>query len=168
MAILPRLLLTGRAGEGWPPEPLRTAKRTASRALSTGVVDPVVRRLVQAGVLDPQWTLLETRGRRTGQLRVTPVGNGLRGDTFWIITEHGWHAAYVRNIEAEPRVRVRVGGRWRSGVAHVLPDEDPYALMRTLARPANDLALLLVGTEQLVIRVDLEPLAADEDPAARR
>ena len=41
-----------------------------------------------------------------------PVGNGLRDGVFWIVTEHAYHADYVRNILAEPRVRVRVGGRW--------------------------------------------------------
>lgn len=154
--LLPRLLLTGRAGDAWPPEPLRSGKRAASRAISTTLVNPLVRQLVEHGLLDPQWALLETRGRKSGQPRVTPLGNGLRGDTFWIITEHGWHAAYVRNIEADPHVRVKVDGRWRTGTAHILPDEDPYALMRRLGRPLNDAALLLIGTEQLVIRVDLD------------
>jgi deazaflavin-dependent oxidoreductase (nitroreductase family) len=52
-----------------------------------------------------------------------PIGNGLRGDTFWIVTEHGYHADYVRNIRADPRVRVKVGRTWFEGTAHIL-DED--------------------------------------------
>jgi hypothetical protein len=52
-------------------------------------------------------------------------------------------------------VRVKVGRRWRSGTAHILPDDDPYERMRTLGRRANDTAVRLVGTEHLVIRVDL-------------
>jgi len=92
-----------------------------------------------------------------------PVGNGLRDGVFWIVTEHAYHADYVRNILAEPRVRVRVGGRWRSGRAHVLADEDPYARLRLLRRPVNDALLLAVGTEQLVIRIDL-----DDGPSASR
>ncbi|MEA2309688.1 MAG: hypothetical protein QOI65_1974, partial [Thermoleophilaceae bacterium] len=94
-------------------------------------------------------------GRKSGQKRVTPVGNGLRGDVFWIVTEHGWASSYVKNIQADPHVRVKVGRRWRSGTAHILPDDDPYERMRLLQRPANDAAVRLVGTEHLVIRVDL-------------
>ena len=49
----------------------------------------------------------------------------------------------------------RFGGRWRSGTAQLLPDEDPYARLRMLRRPVNDALLLAVGTEQLVVRIDL-------------
>jgi hypothetical protein len=57
----------------------------------------------------------------------------------------------------------RDAGRWRSGRAHVLADEDPYARLRLLRRPVNDALLLAVGTEQLVIRIDL-----DDGPSASR
>ena len=75
---------------------------------------------------------------------------------FWIVTEHGYASAYVKNIQANPRVRVKVRGRWREGTAHILPDDDPKARLRWLKRPVNDAMLLAVGTEQLVIRVDLD------------
>src|SRR5215212_88109 len=150
------LLGTSRAGDpDAPPVAARQAKRRILRTLTNRAVNPVVRPLVDRGVLHPAWALLETRGRRTGRPRVVPVGNGLRGDTFWIITEHGHHADYVRNILADPRVRVKAGGRWRTGTAHVT-DEDPYRWMRRLRRPVNDALLLAVGTEQLVVRVDLD------------
>ena len=156
MAALVNLLGTGRAGDARPPAAIRDAKRRAVRPLTNRLVNPLVRPLVARGL--PGWALLETRGRHSGRPRVVPVGNGLRGDTFWVITEHGYRAAYVRNIQADPSVRVKVGGRWRFGVAHVLPDADPYALMRRLRRPLNDALLLAVGTEQLVIRIDLGPV----------
>lgn len=35
--------------------------------------------------------------------RHTPVGNGLSGDTFWLVAVHGTQADYVRNLQAEPR-----------------------------------------------------------------
>ncbi len=157
MASLPlRLLGTARSGDpDAPPPAVRDRKRAVSRFMSTRFVNPLVRPLVERGALDPAWALLETRGRVSGEPRVTPVGNGLRGDTFWVITEHGRHAHYVRNLEADPRVRVKAGGRWRTGTAHVT-DDDPYTLMRRLRRPLNDAALLVLGTEQLVVRVDLD------------
>ena len=85
-----------------------------------------------------------------------PVGNGLRGEHFWIVTEHGWAADYVKNIRKDPRVRVKVGPRWYSGTAHILPDDDPRERLRKLRRPVNDAMLLAVGTQQLTIRVDLD------------
>jgi deazaflavin-dependent oxidoreductase (nitroreductase family) len=151
------LLATGRSGDpDAPPARVREAKRRVFRTITNHAVNPLVRPLVERGVLDPGWALLETRGRVTGKPRVVPIGNGLRDDTFWIITEHGHHADYVRNIKADPRVRVKVGGRWRTGTAH-LTDDDPYERMRRLRRPVNDAMLLAVGTEQLVVRVDLDP-----------
>jgi len=151
------LLGTARAGDpDAPPEGLRRVKRLVVRPITNRVINPVLRPLVERGLLDRGCSLLETRGRRTGRPRVVPVGNGLRGDTFWIITEHGRHGDYVRNIEADPHVRVNVRGRWRTGTAHIT-DEDPYEWMRRLRRPVNDALLLAIGTEQLVIRVDLDP-----------
>ena len=135
-------------------------KRRASKALTAKVVNPVVRAVLERAPRDVGWVLLETTGRRTGRPRQTPVGNGLRGDDFWIITEHGWHADYVKNIERDPRVRVKLPDGWRAGTAEILPDDDPYARMRELGRPVNDTMLLLAGTEQLVIRVRLDPQAS--------
>jgi deazaflavin-dependent oxidoreductase (nitroreductase family) len=131
-------------------------KRRASKFLTVRLVNPLVRRLAQSGLAGRSVALLETTGRKSGEKRVTPVGNGLRGDAFWIVTEHGWGSSYVKNLQADPRVRVKVGRRWRSGTAHILPDDDPYERMRLLKRPANDAAVRLVGTEHLVIRVDLD------------
>ena len=149
-----RLLGTARAGDAEAPTAAaRQAKRRVFRTITNRVVNPVIRPLLERGALGPAWALLETRGRTTGQPRVVAVGNGLRGDTFWIVTEHGRHADYVRNIEADPRVRVKVGGRWRTETAHI-SDEDPYERLRRLRRPVNDAVLLAVGTQQLVVGVD--------------
>ena len=135
----------------------RERKRRASTWLTSKVVNPMVRWALERGIAPKTVALLETTGRRSGEPRRTPVGNGLRGDAFWIVTEHGRRAAYVKNIEANPRVRVKVGRRWREGTAHVLPDDDPYERMWVLGRGLNDRLVRLVGTEQLVIRVDLDP-----------
>ena len=97
-----------------------------------------MRRLLDRGLMPRTHALLETTGRRSGLPRRVPVGNGLRGDTFWIVSEHGYESDYVKNIEANPRVRVKVGrGRGASGTAHVLPDDDVRARMRELG-PADE------------------------------
>ncbi|MDQ3985642.1 MAG: nitroreductase family deazaflavin-dependent oxidoreductase [Actinomycetota bacterium] len=103
----------------------------------------------------PFWSLLETKGRTSGEPRRTPVGNGLEGDTFWIVSEHGRNAQYIKNIQSDPRVRVRVGGRWRTGTAHLMPDDDPRARQRRLGR-FNSALVRVVGTDLLTVRIDLD------------
>ncbi|TWV42527.1 nitroreductase family deazaflavin-dependent oxidoreductase [Streptomyces misionensis] len=112
------------------------------------VANPVNRRL-------PFQTLLETTGRVSGRPRRTPVGGRRVGGAFWLVSEYGFASQYVRNIQADPRVRVRVGGRWHRGVAHLLPDDDPRARLRSLPR-FNSAAVRAFGTDLLTVRVDLE------------
>ena len=132
-------------------------KRRAALFFTNRIFNPLMRRALEAGLPGTGTAaLLETTGRKTGQARRTPVGNGLRGKHFWIVTEHGRHSAYVKNIEADPRVRVKVGRRWFGGTAHILEDADPYERMRLLKRRSNDGMVRLMGTEHLVIRVDLD------------
>ena len=119
------------------------------------------------GIWPRTQALLETTGRNSGLRRQTPVGNGLRDGAFWIVTEHGYAADYVKNIQANPRVRVKVGREWHAGIAELLPGDDPDARLRWLDRPVNDTALRLVGTEQLTIRIDLEPAGHTPGRAAR-
>jgi F420H(2)-dependent quinone reductase len=61
--------------------------------LQTSVVDPLVRLAFRLGLPDPGDALLETTARRTGRPRLTPVCEGLEGDTFWLISERGRDAA---------------------------------------------------------------------------
>ena len=130
-------------------------KRRAARFMTNRLVNRIVRPLAARG-LAPGVALLETTGRKSGEPRRTPVGDGLRGGAFWIVTEHGYASSYVKNIQANPRVRVRAGGRWRTGTATILPDDDPEARLRWLKRPVNDTALRAVHTQKLVLRVDLD------------
>jgi len=134
----------------------RAVKRRVSKWVTAKLVNPIVRPLLERGLFPQTQALLETTGRRSGQLRRVPVGNGLRGTQFWIVTEHGWGADYVKNIQKDPRVRVKVGRRWYIGTAYILPDDDPLERLRWLRRPANDLLLRAVGTEQLTVRIDLD------------
>ena len=133
-------------------------KRAIVRFAQKHVVNPPVRLMLRAGVLPPTHALLETTGRHTGQLRHNPVGNGMTDDerTFWIVAEHGRHAGYVRNIEADPNVRVRVGRTWHTGRAHLLPDDDPIARLRAIGHPVNGFMVRVMGTDLLTIRIDLQ------------
>lgn len=110
--------------------------------------NPVLRRL-------PFQTLLETTGRKSGQPRRTPLGGRLIGREFWFVSEFGEQSQYVRNIQADPRVRVRLRGRWRSGTAHLVPDDDPRARLEQLPK-LNSFGVRTFGTNLLTIRVDLD------------
>jgi deazaflavin-dependent oxidoreductase (nitroreductase family) len=116
---------------------------------------------MRAGMVPPGYVLLETLGRKSGKRRVTPVGNGLVGDTLWIVTEHGRKAGYVRNLTANPRVRVRFRSGWREGTAQVVEGDDPRERQRMLARghPSRRLnawVVRVLGTEHLTVRIDLD------------
>ena len=103
------------------------------------------------------FALLETTGRRTGLARHTPVGNGLNGNTFWLVAAHGIQANYVRNLQAEPRVRVKADGLWRAGTAVVLPGDDPAARSRTLPHQWDAAIGRMMASAPLTIRIDLDP-----------
>lgn len=126
-------------------------KRRVTRALGKYLVNPVVK--LVAGYV-PWWSLLETTGRKSGKPRRNPVGNGLKGNTFWIVAEHGPHAGYVKNIRANPQVRIRVNRRWRSGTAHLLTEDDARKRQGQL-RPVNAAFVRLMGTELMSVRIDL-------------
>jgi deazaflavin-dependent oxidoreductase (nitroreductase family) len=142
-------------------------KRRWSTFLTAKLVNPVVRAAARAGIPLPLVVILETRGRKSGEPRRVPVGKALDGDTLWVVAEHGRRAAYVKNIEADPHVRVRVGRRWRPGTAHVLYDDDWRLRQRQLPNKVNSAVVRLIGTEHLTIRVDLEAARHRAGPAPR-
>ena len=139
------------------------------------LINPVERVLFGLGLAPPTYALLETTGRRTGRPWQIPVSNGLRGDTFWLIASLGEQAHYVRNIKANPHVRVKARParlrdglrmRWRHGTAHLLPEDDAHERHRELARgrPGYRLdgillrALATLGTgPMLTVRIELDP-----------
>lgn len=123
-------------------------KHRAVTTFQRHVANPVLRRL-------PLQTVLETTGRTSGLPRRTPVGGRRVGDSFWLVSEFGERSQYVRNIRADPGVRIRIRGRWYEGTAHLLPDDDPVARLRGLPR-LNSAAVRALGTDLLTVRVALK------------
>jgi RNA polymerase sigma-70 factor (ECF subfamily) len=144
---------------------VRVSARLA-RFVERYVLNPQMRLGLALGLAPRAFALLETIGRRSGRPRRTPVGNGLLGDTFWLVSEHGRGAGYVRNIEANPRVRVKIGRRWRAGTAHVLPDDDAFARLEQVASALGRMRRLdaaifrafvrWLGTQPVTVRIDLD------------
>jgi deazaflavin-dependent oxidoreductase (nitroreductase family) len=134
--------------------------------IQESVVNPLVRLAFRLGIPDPGDALLETIGRRSGRPRLTPVCDGLEADTFWLFSERGLDADWVRNIEAHPRVQLRSRrpATWRSGTTSILAEEDPHERQRILGegKPWRRLCLETSGAlavNPLTVKVALDPEA---------
>jgi len=135
--------------------------------LQTRVINPIVMLAHNLGFPPPGDALLETTGRRTRRPVRTPVCDGLDGQTFWLVAQRGRRADWVRNIQADPRVRVKVrtgsGVVWRAGTARILDDDDPRERQRlisqgNLARRLCVSASAAMSTDPLTVRIDLDTL----------
>jgi deazaflavin-dependent oxidoreductase (nitroreductase family) len=111
------------------------------------IANPVNRHL-------PNQVVLETTGRNSGLPRQVPIGGRLVDGAFWMVSDHGHESDYVRNIEHNNNVRLRIRGRWRSGVAHLMHADDARARLRTLPR-LNSAMVRALGTNLLTVRIDL-------------
>ncbi|WP_036518715.1 nitroreductase/quinone reductase family protein [Nocardia sp. 348MFTsu5.1] len=105
--------------------------------------------------LSPFQTLLETTGRKSGQPRRTALGGRRVGNEFWLVSEFGTGSQYIKNIQADPTVRVRLRGKWHTGTAHLLPDDDAAARLKALPT-VNSFGVKTFGTNLLTVRIDLD------------
>ena len=140
-------------------------KHRIVRTLQKYLFNPPIKLALAMGLPLPGYALLETIGRKSGKSRRTPVGDGRIGNQFWLVAEHGMNAGYVRNIEHDPHVRLKLreGLRypWHTGTAHLLSDDNPRERQRWLATqlpssPGNARAVRLFGTQLLTLRIDLD------------
>jgi deazaflavin-dependent oxidoreductase (nitroreductase family) len=138
------------------------------------VINRAVRLLLSVGLAPPTYALLETTGRRSKLPRQVPVANGLEGSTFWLIAGLGERAQYVRNIKANPRVRVKARParfrdglrmRWYAGTAQLMLDDDARERHRELGRGRpgyrlDGIALRSLARfengQMLTVRIDLD------------
>jgi deazaflavin-dependent oxidoreductase (nitroreductase family) len=153
----------------------RRAKVLVARTWQRYTLNPLFRLLLTIGINPLGLAILETTGRVSGKTRRVPVGNGRKGDSFWIIAEHGTRAGYVHNIQHDPHVRVRLRMglryRWVPGIATVCPDDDPLARQRKIIawhplRALNAMYVRVFGADLLTVHVQLNPAqAGDAGPA---
>lgn len=116
------------------------------------LVNPVALRFA-AGVA-PWWVVLETTGRNTGRPRRVPLARGPADEhTVWLIAVHGPHASFVKNLLAEPRVRIKIGGEWLSGRADLAPlDPERLSEFNLYARGGPK----TMGIDPSLVRIDLD------------
>ncbi len=143
----------------------RRAKVVLVRTVQRYTINPLMRLLLAVGVNPFGLAILETRGHLSGKTRRVPVGNGRKGDSFWIIAEHGTSAGYVHNIEHDPhvRVRLRIGlrYRWVGGIATMCPHDDPLARQRRIIawhplRALNAINVRVGGADLVSVHVQLD------------
>jgi len=65
---------------------------------------------------------LTTTGRRTGQPREIEIWFTERDGRYYLIAEHREQAHWVRNLQAQPTVQVRLGDRRFEATARVVED----------------------------------------------
>lgn len=102
----------------------------------------------------PWWVLVETTGLRSGRPKRTPIATGpILDGALWLIAVHGRRSFWVKNLEEQPSVRVRMRGRWRSGTASVHPYDEEFA--RRFNRYARS-GPRMVGIEPAFVRIVLQ------------
>ena len=75
---------------------------------------------------------LTTTGRRSGLPREIEIWFTERDGRYYLIAEHRDSAHWVRNIQAQSGVRVRVGERRFEGTARLVDDEAEPELSRAV------------------------------------
>ncbi len=92
-------------------------------------------RLGLAEQLGRSTLLLTTRGRKTGRRRTTPLNYLAEGDVTYVLSGSGPGSDWLRNLQADPLVQVRVGRRRFDALAE--PIVDPAEHRRVLSQWAE-------------------------------
>ena len=113
--------------------------------------------------------LLTTRGRKTGRWRTTPLNYVAEGDMHYVLSGMGRGSAWLRNLQADPHVRVQVGRRRFEALAETIADPAEHRRvlnlwaeqsLRTAPPPAVQNVMRRIGFDfDATIRRHL-----DEDP----
>ncbi|KAF0110881.1 MAG: hypothetical protein FD147_1345 [Chloroflexi bacterium] len=111
--------------------------------------------------------LLTTTGRKSGHKRITPLQYEIIDDKYYLGAARGLKSDWVRNIEADHHVEVRVKNRCFRGLAEIVTDQKQIAdfLEVRLSRHPFMIGLIMEKAHNLPrhpSRQQLEELAAKE------
>lgn len=89
--------------------------------------------------------LLTTRGRKSGKPRVTPLQYERIDNTIYVASAMGAKADWIRNIQADPHVQVRVGSQHINGEMEIITNREIIAdfMEVRLARHPHMIRLIL-------------------------
>lgn len=79
-----------------------------------------------------EYCYLTTTGRRSRRPHEIEIWFASEGSTLYMLAGDGRQADWVRNLIAQPSVRIRIGDEEAAGVARVVTDEEEDALARRL------------------------------------
>ena len=111
--------------------------------------------------------LLTATGRKSGLKRVTPLQYERIGDDYYLGAARGLKADWVRNIQSNPQVEIRVGAKHIIGQAEVVTDPLKFAdfMEVRLERHPRMIGLIMEkahGLPRQPSREQLEGLAKEE------
>ncbi len=108
------------------------------------VVEPMVRvgfgspRIAPTGFI-----VLETRGRKTGRRRRSPLAATRIGHHILVGTFRGDRSQWFRNLAAQPRTRFWLGGRARDAQAFVMHKGKRFRVPKSLPVPLQKVVTVL-------------------------
>ena len=111
--------------------------------------------------------LLTTTGRKSGMKRVTPLQFEKIGEDYYLGAARGLKADWVRNIQSNPQVELRVGAKQIQGTGEVVTDPSRFAdfLEVRLERHPRMIGLMMEKVHHLPrrpARAQLEEMAKTE------
>jgi deazaflavin-dependent oxidoreductase (nitroreductase family) len=111
--------------------------------------------------------LLTTTGRKSGLKRVTPLQYEKIGADYYLGAACGLNADWVRNIQSNPQVELRVGAKHVHGMAEIVTDPSRFAdfIEVRLERHPRLMGLLMEKAHDLPrrpSREQLEEMAKEE------
>ncbi len=111
--------------------------------------------------------LLTTTGRKSGKKRVTPLQYEKIGKDYYLGAARGLNADWVRNIQSNPQVELRVGAKHVHGTAEIVTDPATFAdfMEVRLERHPRMIGLIMEkahGLPKRPSRAQLEELAKNE------
>jgi deazaflavin-dependent oxidoreductase (nitroreductase family) len=111
--------------------------------------------------------LLTTTGRKSGKKRVTPLQYEKIGADYYLGAARGLKADWVRNIQSNPQVELRVGAKHVQATAEIVTDPSRFAdfMEVRLERHPRMIGLIMEkahGLPRCPSREQLEGLAKGE------
>lgn len=111
------------------------------------------------GLAGEAFCYLTTTGRTSGRPRTIEIWFAIRGQTLYMLAGGGSRSHWVRNLQVQPEVGVRLAGRDLQGHARVLQGGAEEALARRLLvdkyQPSYGGDLSGWGRTSLPVAVDL-------------
>lgn len=75
---------------------------------------------------------LTTRGHKSGNPHEIEIWFGVNGDSIYLLSGGGDKSHWVKNLQADPNVGVRIGKQTFTGIAQLVKDEKEEQMARHL------------------------------------